>query len=246
MKFLLPVITLLFLSTSVMAQQGAKQEKDALLLHMSYGYHLPGKDLSDRFGNNNTIGAALEFKLKSDFILGGNFSYLFGRRIKEDIMGNLFNERNELVGTDNHLAAITLSERGFTATGYLGKLFAFGHPQGALKVTIGGGVMQHKVRVIDDYSVFTQVLGEYQKGYDRLTNGLMLEQYIGYQWLFANRRINFSAGLVFNQGFTTSARKFNYNTGERDEASRLDLLNGLKVTWILPFYLTEDNVIRIY
>lgn len=230
-----------------LSQDTTEYGKNAILLHINYGFHVPGADLAKRFGTNFSLGGNLEYKLKKDYFIGASYSYIYGKKVKEEIGANLINEKSEIVGTDNHLAFLTINERGFIGSIYAGKIF---HPwfgkKGGIKVSVGGGIIQHKVRIVDDYTVVPQIFDDYLMGYDRLTNGLMTQQYIGYQYLSDNRRINFSIGLVLQQGFTRSTREFNYDTRQTDTAKRLDLLNGIQVSWILPFYFNDYSEEIIY
>ena len=52
-----------------------------------------------------------------------------------------------------------------------------------------------------------------------------------------SKRANFYIGLEFTQGFTSSVREINFDTGlPTDKSSRFDGLIGLKAAWILPFF----------
>lgn len=246
-KRLIIYILALLVSPCMLSAQVRADAKNALLLHISYGYHLPGADMAKRFKGNFSIGGSLEYKLKNDLFFGFNYAYLYGKNVTEPIAQNLLNAKGEIVGIDNHLASFVIRERGYYASLSFGKLFRpFENRSAALKVSLNGGFMQHKVRIVDDYTVVPQILNDYLPGYDRLTNGFMLQQYIGYQYLSDNRRINFSIGFVLSQGFTQSVRGFNYDTGLRDDRRRLDLLNGLQVSWILPFYFNDYSEEIIY
>lgn len=241
------LIIVLITNQMCFGQDTTKSGKNAILFHIHYGFHVPGADLAKRFGTNFSLGSNLEYKLKNDYFIGVSYSYLFGKKVKEVVGANLLNGKSEIVGADNNLAGLTITERGFTGSLYIGKIFQpwYGM-KGGIKVSLGGGIMQHKIRIIDDYTVVPQIFDEYLKGYDRLTNGLMTQQYVGYQYLSDNRRINFSIGLVLQQGFTKSSREFNYDTRQTDTAKRIDLLNGIQVSWILPFYFNDYSEEVIY
>ncbi len=241
------VVFCLISAISAISQEKANSGKSAVLIHLNYGYNVPAADMAKRFGGNFNVGGDVEYKFPSDFFIGVNYSYLWGKSVKEAIGANLYNAKDEIVGTDNHLANLVIRERGFSSSLNVGKLFRiFPNEDAALKIGIGGGVLQHKVRIVDDYGVVPQILGDYLKGYDRLTNGFMTRQYIGYQYLSANRKINFSIGFVLAQGFTRSARGFNYDTGNKDIARRLDLLNGIQLSWVLPIYFNDYSEDIIY
>jgi hypothetical protein len=103
------------------------------------------------------------------------------------------------------------------------------------------GLFQHKIRIQDDPQVVVSSLaGDYKKGYDRLTNGLAITEFIGYQHFAKNRLINFYAGIELTQGFTQNRRDYNFDTFERDDAKRFDGLVGFKLGWVLPFYLSDN------
>lgn len=247
LKFFPALILVALGSIKCQAQIKKSEPKNALMLHIHYGYHAPGFDMAKRFGNNFSIGGDIEYKLKNNFFAGFSYSYLYGKKIKEKVAYNLINTKSEIVGTDNHLALFTLSERGFSSVLSIGKIF-YPSPtsRGGIKVSIGGGVLQHKIRIVDDYTVVPQIFGKYLKGYDRMSNGLMTQQYIGYQYLSDNRRINFSIGLLFQQGFTKSVRGYNYDAMMPDVAKRFDMLNGIQASWILPFYFNDYSEEVIY
>ena len=47
---------------------------------------------------------------------------------------------------------------------------------------------------------------------------------------------DFFGGFEFIEGFTAGRRDYNYSTGKADNTKRFDLLMGVKVGWVLPFY----------
>jgi hypothetical protein len=144
----------------------------------------------------------------------------------------------EIVGGDGVFSSVVLRQRGFYVGAKFGKLFPLSesNPRSGIRVTLGAGLLEHKIRVQDDSRQVNQVAGEYRKGYDRLTNGLALNQFVGYQLLGKNRLINFYAGLEFTQGFTQNRRDWNFDTMEQESGERLDLLFGIRLGWVLPFY----------
>ena len=96
------------------------------------------------------------------------------------------------------------------------------------------GVLQHKIRIEDRTGGLPQLVGDYKKGYDRMTNGLALTEFIGYQHFSNDGRINFYVGFEFTQGFTKNRRSWDFLTQQRMDNNRLDLLNGLRIGWTLP------------
>ncbi len=234
---------LLFFSQLAFAQQ-----KDgrglAILVNMHYGLGYPGQDLATRFGNHSSTGGGLELMTdKGRWILGTEFSYIFGKKVKDNPIANLYNVENFIYGNNRELGVLFPRERGFVMQGYVGKLVPIHKSSGraGLRITLGAGYMQHKIRVQDDGSAIVQVAGDYQKGYDRLTGGFSLTQSIGYQYLSENRRINFILSLEANQGFTKSLRDWDFATKRKDDSERKDFIFGARATWILPFYLGDNG-----
>ncbi len=241
-KGLLFVLVILFLAEGLCAQ-GLSRERtnlgDAILVNFAYSFQWPGGDLADRFGFSNSIGGHLEFLTnKTNFILGLQGSYLFGKNVDEDVISHLRTPEGEFIDRNGVFSSVVLRQRGFHFSAQFGKLFALSknNPRNGIRATLGVGLFEHKIRVQDDSQSLPQFFGDYKKGYDRLTNGLALTEFIGFQSLSKNRMVNFFIGVEFTQAFTQNRRNWNFDTRSKDEESRLDLLWGVKVGWILPFY----------
>lgn len=222
------------------AQVSELNKGNGILLNFSLSGQLPGGDLADRFGPNMTLGSGVEFwTAERNFIFGLEGYYLFGTEVKEDVLVNLKDSNGFIIGNDKALADIQLRQRGLYLGALVGKLFTVSdkNPRSGIRVTVGAGLLQHKIRIQDDpFRVVPQLLDDYKKGYDRLSNGLALNQFIGYQHLSSDRRANFYIGVELTQGFTQNRRNFNFDTRSQDTETRLDLLFGLRAAWILPFY----------
>ncbi|MFC5269184.1 hypothetical protein [Adhaeribacter terreus] len=242
-KYILAVaIFLQFFSSQAEAQS---RKTDSLMhvpmIYAGGGFDLSGGDMAQRFGNNFEVGGGFLFKTKTNWLFGADFSYLFGETIKERPLDSLRTQDGFLLGEDGLDADVRITERGIKLPIFkAGKLFSA--PVGRASVNSGffimGGVgfMQHKINYEDVTRSLPQIRGEYQKGYDRLTNGLAITQNLGYMYLDKRRRINFFANLEFTQAFTKNRREYNFDQMRKDDASRLDLLYGIKLGWIFPIY----------
>ncbi len=212
---------------------------DVLNIHFTYGAHLPGGDLKQRFGFHFSLGLHMDYITHpTNWIMGAETYYLFGGKVRENVLSNLLTYDGEIIGADNQFASIVMRERGMYTGLYGGKLIPLGkNPKEGLRLTAGAGYMWHKVRIQDDLESAPQISGEYIKGYDRLTGGFALNQFIGYQKLDRFRQVNFMAGLEFTQGFTNSIRYWNFDTNQPARGRRLDLAFGIRIAWTLPFYV---------
>ena len=216
---------------------------------VGYGYSSPGGDLANRFGNNGSIELGFHIKDKKNWYYGVQFNYLFGNKVREpNFLSNLLTSQGEILDEQGQIATVFIQERGFNVFVDGGKLFPIIGPNknSGLLLTAGVGLLQHKIRIEHQEAKITQLEGDYLKGYDRLTNGLSLNQFIGYYHLSNNRLLNFYIGAQATEGFTKSRRDWNLDTQSKDSSHRLDLLYGLRAGWILNLYKRAPNDYYIY
>ncbi|MEO7175964.1 MAG: hypothetical protein ABIV51_08800 [Saprospiraceae bacterium] len=225
------------------AQNLPNEAKTGLLLGLSYGYGLPGKDMAKRFGNHFQAAINLELIQDKYWFAGLESGFFFGGDVKEDVIANLKNADGDILGSNRAIAATYLRERGFQGNLYIGKLIPIGKQKGVqgIRINAGVGMIQHKVRILDEFSSLVQISQDYIKGYDRLTRGLMLHQSIGYQQLDLRKRLNFFALFDFYQGFTKGQRSYDYSTMQNQNGKRLDLLTDFRLGLILPFYFSQNT-----
>lgn len=213
-------------------------------LGLSAGIHKPSGDMAKRFGDNASAGGLFAFKLKKNFTLSISGAYFFGNKIYEDnILAPLATISGNVIGNDGRLAEVRFFERGYHVAAAFGKIIPFKkpNPNSGIWVSLGGGFLQHKIRIENIGNTVYGLSKEYRKGYDMLTNGLELYEFLGYTYFSNKRLINFYAGFEFQQAFTRSRREFNFATMSKDEENRLDILSGFKVGWILPLYNKPDK-----
>ena len=60
-------------------------------------------------------------------------------------------------------------------------------------------------------------------------------------FLDPKKRLNFSLGFEFTEGFTQNQRSYNFDTRMQDTEKRLDLLYSLKLALTVPIYLKKAN-----
>ena len=229
----------------VVAQPNVKDS--SLLAPMfttNFAYQIPGGDMAKRFRANANMGFSVLVKTKGKWVFGADWSFLFGKKIKEDgILDSIANSDNYLINSKGEYANVKLYERGYSIGLKAGRLFNVlaPNPNSGILVMAGPGFLQHKIRIYDHFNAVPQVDGEYKKGYDRLTNGLSFTAFIGYVYLGNSRLINFFGGFEFTQAFTKSRRSYDYDLRKRDTTQRTDLLTGFRIGWILPLYVRGKN-----
>jgi hypothetical protein len=224
---------------SVSAQDHLKDSSVVVhLVYASYGFGMPGADLAERFGFSHQIGGGYQLKTKSgwNFSIEGNFLFRDVVKNPSNILSGILTHDGFLIDESGVFANIMLQERGFTALAKMGKLFPIigPNPNSGLMLQLGGGMMQHKIKIEDPNNSAPQIKGGYAKGYDHLCSGPTLVQYIGYQHLDNKRRYNFYAGFEFLQAFTQSRRMYYFNEMKFANEKRIDLLSSIKIGWFLP------------
>ncbi|MES2592531.1 MAG: hypothetical protein V4608_11645 [Bacteroidota bacterium] len=219
------------------------------LIGLSYAYQIPAGDLAERFGKSSAVQLNLDFKTKKQWMFGINGSYFFGKQIRETgIFDSLTTSSGYIINQSGQNSDIRLYERGFTISVTAGRLFAFKkpNPNSGILINIGLGFMQHKIRIETIGNNVPQLTKEYKKGYDRLSNGILFTQNLGYLYLSNNRLVNLYFGFECMQGFTKNRRSYDYDLMKQDTKKRLDILYGGKIAWILPLYKKAPQEYYIY
>jgi 3-isopropylmalate dehydratase small subunit len=217
-------------------EEPPRNQGKAVLINFNAGAFAPGGDLAKRFSNGGALGLGGEYITAGNLAFGVEGYYYFGFGVKEDPLTNLRTPEGGIIGNDRVYASVALRQRGWYGGATLGKLFPFGDKRAGLRLTFGAGLTRHWIRVQDDGNTVTQLTGDYLKGYDRLSGGFALHQFVGWQKLGKQRRSNWTLGLQFQQGFTNTLRDWDFAEKRKLDGSRIDLRFGIRATWTLPFY----------
>ena len=241
------LLLLLLIPMSLQAQFRSRLSDttvSAKLISLSYSVQFPAADMADRFGANNNLGSGFYFKFSHDFLIGVEANYFFGGVVHEDTMLNyLYNSSGNLTGIDGLYETVFVNERGYSFFGKFGKIIPVHHsnPNSGLTLIVGAGFLEHKIKLSDPNNSLPQVEGDYAKGYDRLTNGFAISQYIGYTNLDSRKLLNFNIGLEATEAFTKNRRDWNFDQMRKDDEKRLDVLLGIRIGFILPFYGSHEQ-----
>ena len=214
-------------------------------LKFSYAAQLPGGDLAKRFGWNSNVGGNFSFKTKSNWLFGANGGFIFGNQVKENgILDSIETSTPNgphtgfVINQNGNPEVVRLFERGFTISLHVGKIFNVFAPNKNSGIIFYGGptYLRHKIRLYDVGNQASQLLGDYKFGYDRLSAGFGLHEFIGYCYFGNSRIVNFFAGFEFTEAITKSLRGYDYDLMQTDNAKRKDFLFAIRVGWILPLY----------
>lgn len=247
------ILAFVFCFVLVYASHAQKNVRDSLLRLTAIGGHMglsvPMGDLGKRFGFGENSGGAVLFKTKSNLTLEANFSVFYGNRVKEDtLLKNITTSQGYVLNVEGSVVDVIMFERGFNVGLRVGKIFPIigPNPNSGLHPQFGIGFMQHHIKYETYFEAVPQLMGNYRKGYDMLTNGLALMQGVGYQHFSNKRLINYYIGLEVYEGFTKNRRSINFTTGLKDTQQRLDLLTCLTIKWYFPLYKRQPNDFYFY
>ncbi len=210
------------------------------IVYGAYGFHFLGGDIADRFGPSSTIGAGLGYKTKGNMYFGAEYNYLWGGKVKggNEILAEILTSDGQIISQSGEYAIFQYMQRGHMINAEVGKLFPVfsSNPNSGIMLKLGLGYLQHRMFVSVQENTALQLRDDYKKGYDRLTSGFSLTQFVGYMFLGDTRIWNFYGGLEFSQAWTKNRRDWNFDTRAKDDSQKLDLFFGIKIGWVIPLY----------
>lgn len=211
------------------------------MFYATYAFQFPGGDLAQRYGVNSSIGGGFQWKTDKNWIIGGEFLFMFGNNVKiaDEMMFNLKTIDGDIISMSGNFTNYATFERGYYISGRIGKLLPVISSNKNSGIIVMGslGYLQHKIRIEVEKNTAPQLNGDYKKGYDRLAGGFALSQFIGYMYIGNSRLLNFFGGVEIYEAFTKAKRDVNFDTRKPDKIkNRFDLLIGLKIGWVVPIF----------
>ncbi|MBE9469113.1 MAG: hypothetical protein IMY72_12445 [Bacteroidetes bacterium] len=249
MKKILVLISLFVFPQIIFSQTIEDTKLVVPMISLSYSTQVPGGDMAKRFGMNSAFGTSFMVKTKTNFLYGVNASYIFGQNVKEDgVLDNISTSNGQLINIYGEYSGIKFFERGFHVAAEAGKIFpVFGpNENSGILLTADVGLLQHKIRIENDGNNTPSILNDYAKGYDRLTNGLAISEFIGYMYFSNNGRVNFYAGFELTQAWTKNRRSWNFDTMEKDDQLKHDYLYAFKFGWVITLHKKMTNKFYYY
>ncbi len=226
---------------------GAKNLDGAVLVHLGYGPMTSAGDLGDRFGSGWSLDGGLTWVPKnSNLEFGFRAQYGFGTELKEDVLSGIRTREGFIIGNQRAPADIQLRQRQLFIGPAAGYTLALGQNKRAgihLKTSLG--YFFHRIRFQEDVvQSVPQLQPNLSPSYDQLTGGFAIHQFVGYQQLALDRRLNFFLGAEVMAGFTKALRNFDIPTGAPPSTEgRTDIVLGVKAGLIIPLYFGEGREI---
>lgn len=248
---LLLQVNIVFGQDNLFAPADKKQTRHGFILNGNGGIDMPGADMAKRFGSSFRLGPAVMYKTSSNWLFGAKFDFIIGKNVTEDSL--MINIRDkyatyshnlyEFINNDGQRIGVPVYERGYAVGAMAGKIFPLAalHPDNGITILTTAGIMQHRIDIYDKDKSVMSIRGQYLKGYDRLSNGAFVEQYVGYSYFANNKLINFTIGLDFLAGFTQGRRDYLFDVMRPDNAKRLDILYGIRAGWFIPIFKKKSE-----
>jgi len=233
---------LICLHIIVAGQEKSKVKNNVISGNFTYSFHYPSRDLAVRFGPSLEIGIGTDYIThKKRYIFGWTGTLLFGNDVKDDVLDIIRNDNGDIVGTNQQVGIVSQKQRGFYTGFHIGKIFSFSkNTMSGIRFTFGAGLLSHKIRLQDDLGTINLLKGDNIKGFDRLTNGFTLHQFLGYQHFGKSGLFNVFGGVEAYEGFTMSRRSFDNTLMRKDDYARRDILLGIKFGFMVKFNITEN------
>ena len=223
---------------------GNKIDSTSWSLSFSYGLYLPGEDLKLRFGVNNNFGTKISLRTKNGWEFGLEGNILFGNIVKEkNQLDSFLTQSGKLIDPNGQIVDVFFYQRGYTFDLSITKHFNFlqVNPHSGCYVKAQIGFLEHWIKIDTKNKNIPILEKKYLIGFDRLSNGLLSGQEIGYQFIGNNKLSRFFIGLNFIQGYTQNRRSRNFDSQKKNNSPRLDLMFGLNIGWSIKIGKSDQE-----
>jgi hypothetical protein len=229
---------------------GQRSKNDSTLsrtwVGIEYGGNWTQADLADRYGFMNHLGVMTGFKTSKNWFFGLQSSFIFGNNVRmTGLFDHLIDSNGNITDVNGNIAAVVVYPRGFSTNACIGKIFpVFGsNKNSGIFVHTGVGYLLHRMKIETNEQVIPQIELDYKKGYDRLTTGVNVHQFIGYNFMSNSGGYHFYGGFYAQEGFTNNRRTINFDEPDVPVSTelRLDVQIGFKLGWVIPIYKRQPK-----
>ena len=237
------LITILFLGHGI-----CQKNKDSVIyfpfISISLAIQSPQGDLANNFGVNSNIGLSLGWKNKKNQTFELNYNFIHSENIKNtSVLDHLINDQGWIINQYGEENLFLMYHRGGLISLDMGKVYNIIGPNPNSGIFLKGGIgaMYHKIRIENQENLIPQLKKEYLKYYDRLTVGLLLKQYIGYQNMSNNKLVNFTIGIEAIEGFSRGMRDYQIDLMGPYTENKFDIYLGIRAGWFFPVLRKNPN-----
>lgn len=215
-----------------------------LLIGANANYDRPAADFGKRFGSSYRIGPSLHWKTKSNIVVGVKFDFILGNTIVDPgFLQNITDTNGYFINNSGSRERPGTFLRGYAFGIQFGKIFSLGpvREDKGIYLMSGAGFMQYKINLFDKDFTLNQIRQPYRKGYDRLTNGIYIEQFAGYAYFSKQSTLNFYLGANLLVGFNQGRRDWQYDTNSPGNLKQTDVMYGLRGGIYIPSFKRKSE-----
>ena len=158
---------------------------------------------------------------------------------------HLIDSYGNITDVNGDIAAVLVFPRGFNINACVGKIFPIlgSNKNSGIFVHTGVGYLLNRMKIETNEQVIPQIELDYKKGYDRLTTGVNIHQFVGYNFMLNDGGYHFYGGLYAQEGFTKNRRTINFDEPDVPVSTelRLDVQIGFKLGWVIPIYKRQPK-----
>ena len=208
---------------------------------IEYGGNWTQEDLAERYGFMNHLGIIVGYKTSKNWFYGIESCFQFGNNVRmTGVFDHLVDSYGNITDVDGNIADVLVYPRGFSSNLTIGKIIPIlgSNKNSGLFIHSGVGYLLHHMKIETNEQVIPQIELDYKKGYDRLTTGINLHQFIGYNFMSNHGGYHFFGGFYAQEGFTKNRRTINFDQPDTPVSTelRLDVQIGFKLGWVIPIY----------
>ena len=237
------LITILFLGHGI-----CQKNKDSVIyfpfISISLAIQSPQGDLANNFGVNSNIGLSIGWKNKKNQTFELNYNFIHSENVKNtSVLDHLINDQGWIINQYGEENLFLMYHRGGLISLDMGKVYNIIGPNPNSGIFLKGGIgaMYHKIRIENQENLIPQLKKQYLKYYDRLTVGLLLKQYIGYQNMSNNKLVNFTIGIEAIEGFSRGMRDYQIDLMGPYTENKFDVYLGIRAGWFFPVLRKNPN-----
>lgn len=209
-----------------------------LIIDVAYGMQTPLGDMAKIYRTNFNVNGRINYITRNHLILSVGGDFIFNDILRRDLVVNLRESSGYIIDKQGALADVKQGLRGFYVNAGIGKFWNLSKSRRrrmGFECRVTGGYFQHWARIKVDGEDLVQLMGEYNKGYDRKSSGVAFQQYIGFRVMSANRLTNLFIGIDALEGITYNRRAWNYDERKADTSAKFDVLLGFRAGFSIPF-----------
>jgi hypothetical protein len=242
-KYLLLAVVFVLLSFRSNAQH-KDSASSGFMFELSYAGQFPGGQLGQLFGFNSNVQGGIYYKTENNWIYGASFAYLFGNQLRyTGTFDSISTANNNLIANDGNYPGVTYFERGFDIQLTVGKLFPVSlNRNSGILITLSAGYLQYHMDIESPSDWTPQITGSYLEGYQHLTAGAGVTEFIGYQYISKRQFLALFGGFEFTEAMA-KALQFDFETETKNPNYKYSMLSGIRVGWILP--ILHDNTKKL-